>query len=52
MVGFARETGTLCSFEGVETDAELAGIVGCGGELAQGFLLGRPGPLPDDARRP
>ncbi|GAA1882554.1 EAL domain-containing protein [Williamsia serinedens] len=48
MVGFARETGTLCSFEGVETEAELAGIVECGGELAQGFLLGRPGPLPDE----
>lgn len=52
MIALGHETGTLCSFEGVETPAELAGIIDCGGELAQGFLLGRPGPLPDDAPRP
>ncbi|WP_299570233.1 EAL domain-containing protein [uncultured Williamsia sp.] len=48
MVTFSRDAGTQCSFEGVETCAELTAIVECGGELAQRFLLGRPGPLPDD----
>lgn len=42
MVQYARSTGTTCVFEGVETPDELRVVIECGGELVQGFLLGRP----------
>jgi len=44
---FARSTGCRLIAEGVETDAERAALLRLGIRLAQGYLLGRPGPLPD-----
>lgn len=44
---FARSTGCELIAEGVETAAERAALVALGIRLAQGYLLGRPGPLPD-----
>lgn len=44
---FARSTGCELIAEGVETENERAALVALGIRLAQGYLLGRPGPLPD-----
>ena len=44
---FARSTGCRLIAEGVETESERAALVGLGIRLAQGYLLGRPGSLPD-----
>jgi len=39
---FALDTGVTCVFEGVETSGELRSVEAMGGQLVQGFLLGRP----------
>ena len=44
LVAFAREVGTSVIAEGIETSAELAGLIAAGVPLGQGFLIGRPGP--------
>jgi EAL domain-containing protein (putative c-di-GMP-specific phosphodiesterase class I)/PAS domain-containing protein len=44
---FARSTGCELIAEGVETENERTALVTLGIRLAQGYLLGRPGPLPD-----
>jgi EAL domain-containing protein (putative c-di-GMP-specific phosphodiesterase class I) len=44
---FARSTGCELIAEGVETETERAALVALGIRLAQGYLLGRPGPQPD-----
>jgi diguanylate cyclase (GGDEF)-like protein len=44
LVAFAREVGTSVIAEGVETAGELAALVAAEVPLAQGYLLGRPGP--------
>ncbi len=44
---FATSTGCRLIAEGVETESERSTLVGLGIRLAQGYLLGRPGPLPD-----
>ncbi|MGH8869942.1 MAG: EAL domain-containing protein [Actinomycetes bacterium] len=45
-VSFARETGCLLVAEGVETEAEQQTLQAIGIGVAQGYLLGRPGPAP------
>ena len=44
---FARSTGCKLIAEGVETENERTALVALGIRLAQGYLLGRPGPLPN-----
>jgi len=44
---FARSTRCELIAEGVETENERTALVALGIRLAQGYLLGRPGPLPD-----
>ncbi len=44
MAAFATAVGARLVAEGVERSADLAVLVDAGVELAQGFLLGRPGP--------
>lgn len=46
MVHFAAETGCVLVAEGIETEPELAALRRLGIGLGQGYLLGRPGPLP------
>lgn len=46
LMGFASETGSQLLAEGVETREELATLREIGIGKAQGYLLGRPGPLP------
>jgi len=46
MAALCKELGILVVAEGVETEAERGTLVGLGCDLLQGFLLGRPGPLP------
>lgn len=46
LIGFASETGSQLLAEGVETREELATLREIGISKAQGYLLGRPGPLP------
>ncbi len=46
MVHFANETGCILVAEGIETEAELSALRTLGIGFGQGFLLGRPGPLP------
>jgi len=50
LIGFAAETGSRLVAEGVETEAELAALREIGVCKAQGYLLGRPGPLPSGCR--
>ncbi|WP_051274375.1 EAL domain-containing protein [Cellulomonas sp. URHD0024] len=45
MVSFAEEVGAKLIAEGVEEPEELAVLQGLGVPWAQGYLLGRPGPL-------
>ena len=58
IMAFARESGSFVIAEGIETEAMLelardpnpAGEVrAIGAQGAQGFLLGRPAPVPDEA---
>ena len=46
VTGFALETGTAVLAEGIETDRQLAVVKALGFSLGQGYLLGRPTPLP------
>jgi EAL domain-containing protein (putative c-di-GMP-specific phosphodiesterase class I)/CheY-like chemotaxis protein len=46
MVLFCERTETEVIAEGIETDEQIAQLLGLGVELGQGFRLGRPGPLP------
>jgi EAL domain-containing protein (putative c-di-GMP-specific phosphodiesterase class I) len=46
VTGFALETGTAVLAEGIETDRQLAVVKALGFSLGQGYLLGRPAPLP------
>src|SRR3954447_24138012 len=46
MVSFAQEVGAQLIAEGVEEPEELAVLQDLGVPWAQGYLLGRPGPLP------
>ncbi|MFP5377885.1 MAG: EAL domain-containing protein, partial [Acidimicrobiia bacterium] len=50
LIGFARETGSTIVAEGVETPAELSTLRRLGVGAAQGYHLGRPGPLPEVAK--
>ena len=46
LISFARETEESIIAEGVETTGQLDVLQALGVPFAQGFLLGRPGPLP------
>lgn len=46
LVGFAEETGCRLVAEGVETETELRVLQEIGVSKAQGYLLGKPKPLP------
>lgn len=46
LVQIARASGSLVLAEGVETEDELALMKSFGIDLFQGFLLGRPAPMP------
>jgi EAL domain-containing protein (putative c-di-GMP-specific phosphodiesterase class I) len=46
LVGFAEEIGATVLAEGIETAAELAAANRLGIRYAQGYYIGRPGPLP------
>jgi EAL domain-containing protein (putative c-di-GMP-specific phosphodiesterase class I) len=46
LIAFARQTGSSVVAEGVETEDELATLRALGVDMAQGYLLGRPGKLP------
>jgi EAL domain-containing protein (putative c-di-GMP-specific phosphodiesterase class I)/CheY-like chemotaxis protein len=43
---FAEGIDTAVIAEGIESDAQIAGLLELGVELGQGYRLGRPGPLP------
>jgi len=47
MVAFAKQAGTTVIAEGVETRAQLEILRDLGVEYGQGFLLGRPGGMPE-----
>lgn len=49
IVAFAARTGALVVGEGVETADQIDRLVALGVPAAQGYLLGRPGPLPESA---
>jgi len=50
LVSFAFEVGALIVAEGIETPSELQALTDLGVTMGQGYLLGRPGPLPAPAR--
>ena len=52
LVRFAEEVGMHLVAEGIETPAELEAIRRQGVAFGQGFLLGRPRPLPRPSERP
>jgi EAL domain-containing protein (putative c-di-GMP-specific phosphodiesterase class I) len=49
LIDFARRTGSRLVAEGIESVTDLTTWVDLGADAAQGYLLGRPGPLPVDA---
>jgi EAL domain-containing protein (putative c-di-GMP-specific phosphodiesterase class I)/DNA-binding NarL/FixJ family response regulator len=46
VVSLGRELGATVVAEGIETDAELQAVRSLGVDCAQGYYVGRPGPLP------
>jgi EAL domain-containing protein (putative c-di-GMP-specific phosphodiesterase class I) len=46
LIAFAANTGASIVAEGVETASELSVLRDLGVGFGQGYLLGRPGPLP------
>jgi EAL domain-containing protein (putative c-di-GMP-specific phosphodiesterase class I) len=46
MARVCKDSGILVVAEGVETAAEHDAVVELGCDLIQGYLIGRPGPLP------
>ncbi|HWJ83607.1 MAG TPA: EAL domain-containing protein [Nocardioides sp.] len=52
VVSYAEQTGTTVLAEGIETEAERDAARRLGVTLGQGYLLGRPAPLPTTAERP
>ena len=46
LISFAEKSGAAIIAEGIETAAELKALVGLGVGYGQGYLLGRPAPLP------
>jgi EAL domain-containing protein (putative c-di-GMP-specific phosphodiesterase class I) len=46
LVGLGRDRGHMVLAEGVETDAEWAAMEEVGVDLLQGYLFGRPAPIP------
>lgn len=48
LIDFARRTGSRLVAEGIEQTADLTTWVELGADAVQGYLLGRPGPLPVD----
>ena len=48
IVAYAERTGAAVLAEGVETREHVAAALGMGATLGQGWLFGRPGPLPAD----
>jgi EAL domain-containing protein (putative c-di-GMP-specific phosphodiesterase class I)/CheY-like chemotaxis protein len=49
ITAFASQIGARVVAEGVETAGELSALEDIGVHLAQGYYLGRPGPIPADA---
>ena len=47
VIAMAQELKLEVVAEGVETEAQLHYLRGCGCDVAQGYLLGRPGPIED-----
>jgi EAL domain-containing protein (putative c-di-GMP-specific phosphodiesterase class I) len=52
LVRFAEEVGMHLVAEGIETPAELEAVRRQGVAFGQGYLLGRPRPLPRPSERP
>jgi EAL domain-containing protein (putative c-di-GMP-specific phosphodiesterase class I) len=52
VVAEAERTGALVLAEGIETDAHLFRAQAAGADLGQGWLFGRPGPLPVSVPEP
>jgi EAL domain-containing protein (putative c-di-GMP-specific phosphodiesterase class I) len=50
-VSFSRRIGARLVAEGIETRRDLVALQECGVDFGQGFLLGRPSPLPAQPRR-
>lgn len=48
----AERTGALVVAEGIETEAHLERARAMGASVGQGWLFGRPGPLPSDIPKP
>ncbi|MER7005767.1 EAL domain-containing protein [Dactylosporangium sp. NPDC000555] len=48
VAAYAERAGAAVLAEGIETREHLAAALGMGATLGQGWLFGRPGPLPDD----
>lgn len=46
MIELCHELGITALAEGIEADGELERLTSLGCDLSQGYLLGRPGPLP------
>jgi diguanylate cyclase (GGDEF)-like protein len=52
VIDLATRTGALVVAEGIEDELQLDRLTSLGAHAAQGFLLGRPGPLPERSVRP
>ncbi|WP_199424370.1 EAL domain-containing protein [Actinotalea solisilvae] len=52
LVEFAQQTGAALVVEGLEDVADLQAWTGLGAHAAQGYLVGRPGPLPPPVVNP
>ena len=48
MAHFARNSGCQLIAEGIETETELTELIRLGVPLGQGYLFGKPAPVPAD----
>lgn len=51
LIAFAEQTGSQIVAEGIETDAQVAALIGLGVKWGQGYHFAQPGPLPAALRR-
>lgn len=52
LVEFVHRTGAMLVVEGIEDDADLMAWTELGADAVQGYLVGRPGPLPAEPASP
>ena len=52
LIDFVHRTGAMLIVEGIETEDDLEAWIALGADAVQGYLVGRPGPIPAESFSP